>query len=579
MAAPNYPPLPRGTGPAPEIAPLATSSWFPMAELADLARRGGDFAHKAGRLWLGRTPTGDELPIGWMDDRHMVTIAGSRAGKGVSAIIPVLCDYPGSVICLDPKGENAYRTSARRGFGASAITGLHQAVYVLDPYGISGVEEIYRATFDPLSGLNPDSDDALEEATLIAEALVISSNPRDAHWDDSARALVEAVILHVVSWDSYEGDRTLGRVRQLIRDGDPNELQRFQEYCDEENEREGLQQQSVEMTAFDVLLELMSGNEAFDGVIAGVASGLKDLGERERGSILSTARRNLKFLDAPRMQASLAPGSHNLRLEDLRSSKAGVTVYIVLPSRLMSTHARWMRLVLNLTVSRLEQEATRSRDGKPILAVLDEFPVLGHLSVMETAIGYMAGFGLKIWAILQDISQLKRHYPESWESFLGNAGLLQVFGNVDHSTLDYITKRLGELEVSRESTSFTESRSTTVRDLSDFEKARHSKEKLLGSLDFQNDTRSHDTTSSETEGTSLAVQKTQLLTPDEARQIFSRASGLQAILLSDYRPIILRRSRYFEDPYFQDKYQKDEQSLIPGPGSSSKTKMLSSGNR
>lgn len=199
MAAPNYPPLSRGARPAPEIAPLATSSWFPMAELADLARRGGDFAHKAGKLWLGRTPTGDKLPIGWMDDRHMVTIAGSRAGKGVSAIIPMLCDYPGPVICLDPKGENAYRTSARRGFGASTITGLHQDVYVLDPYGISGVEEVYRATFDPLSGLSPDSDDALEEATLIAEALVISSNPRDAHWDDSARALVEAVILHVVS--------------------------------------------------------------------------------------------------------------------------------------------------------------------------------------------------------------------------------------------------------------------------------------------------------------------------------------------------------------------------------------------
>ena len=60
----------------------------------------------------------------------------------------------------------------------------------------------------------------------------------------------------------------MGRVRQLIRDGDLNELQRFQEYCDEENEREGLQQQSVEMMAFEVLLELMSGNEAFDGVIA-----------------------------------------------------------------------------------------------------------------------------------------------------------------------------------------------------------------------------------------------------------------------------------------------------------------------
>ena len=556
MVNTNYPPLPRGTGPAPEISPLATSSWFPMDELADLARQGSDFTYQSGKLWLGRTPTSDALPIGWMDDRHMVTIAGSRTGKGISAIIPVLCDYPGSVICLDPKGENAYRTASRRGFGASGITGLRQDVYVLDPYGISGVEEAYRATFDPLSGLSIDSDDALEEAALIAEALVISSNPRDAHWDDSARALVEAVILHVVSWDSYEGDRTLGRVRQLIRDGDLNELQRFQEYCDEEDDREGLRRQPVEMTPFEALLELMAGNDAFDGVVAGVASGLRDLGEQERGSILSTARRNLKFLDAARMQASLAPGSHSLRLEDLRRSKGGVTVYIVLPSRLMSTHARWMRLVLNLTVSRLEKETTRSRDGKPVLAVLDEFPVLGHLGVMETAIGYMAGFGLKIWAILQDISQLKRHYPESWESFLGNAGVLQVFGNVDHSTLDYIAKRLGELEVIRESASFSESKSVTVTDISDFERARYSKEKLFNSLDFQNDTRSHAEASSETEGASRAVQKTQLLTPDEIRQIFSRASGLQAVLLSDCRPIILSRSKYFEDPHFRDKYQK-----------------------
>ena len=45
--------------------------------------------------------------IGWKDDRHVMTIAGSRAGKGVSLIIPNLLLYEGSALVIDPKGENA----------------------------------------------------------------------------------------------------------------------------------------------------------------------------------------------------------------------------------------------------------------------------------------------------------------------------------------------------------------------------------------------------------------------------------------------------------------------------------------
>jgi type IV secretion system protein VirD4 len=70
--------------------------------------------------------------IGWKDDRHMLTIAGSRAGKGVSMIIPNLIFYKGSAVIIDPKGENAARTAGRRGKGTSAGgEGLNQDVYVL----------------------------------------------------------------------------------------------------------------------------------------------------------------------------------------------------------------------------------------------------------------------------------------------------------------------------------------------------------------------------------------------------------------------------------------------------------------
>ncbi len=70
------------------------------------------YAPEKNGLLLGRR-NGAEL--GWADDRHALTVAGTRAGKGVSLIIPNLLLYPGSVLAIDPKGELARVTGAQRG--------------------------------------------------------------------------------------------------------------------------------------------------------------------------------------------------------------------------------------------------------------------------------------------------------------------------------------------------------------------------------------------------------------------------------------------------------------------------------
>ncbi|MEM6890253.1 MAG: type IV secretory system conjugative DNA transfer family protein [Pseudomonadota bacterium] len=551
-----YPELPRGTSEGVSEAPLATASWFDVDELERQSEIGERFAHVSGQLWLGRTPTQSALPVGWLDDRHVVTIAGSRAGKGVSAIIPVLCDYPGSIVCIDPKGENARRTVKRRGFGSHTpfIEPMHQEVFVLDPYRVSGLDDYY-ATFDPLIGLGPHGERTQEEAGLIADALVVPANDKDAHWDDSARSLIEAIILHVLSWSQFDGNRTLGKVHKLLRDGDRDELAEFQEY----QKRQGKDVSGPGPSAFDILLASMKENDAFDGVISGVAAGLLDMGSRERGSVLSTARRNMKFLDNPKMQACLRASDLTLRLEDLKKNPKGVSLFVVLPSRHMKSHARWMRLLLNLLIARLEADPEPAANEHPVLAICDEFPVLGHMAVLESAVGYMAGFGLKLWAILQDLSQLKRHYPDSWETFLGNAGTLQVFANSDQTTLEFVSRRLGEIEVTRTSRNQSKTTTETLADISDFEKVQKNKQggavqRAIGAWDFHHDTVTRSQSTAEAETETLTIQKTALITPDELRRIFARKTGLQIVSLSDERPMILLRSPYYEDPYFEGKY-------------------------
>jgi type IV secretion system protein VirD4 len=72
---------------------------------------------------------------------------------------------------------------------------------------------------------------------------------------------------------------------------------------------------------------------------------------------------------------------------------------------------------------------------------------------VEDAAGQIAGFGVKLWPILQDLSQLKALYETRWETFLGNAGILQFFGNNDLSTLEWISKRCGRTSITVTNTS------------------------------------------------------------------------------------------------------------------------------
>lgn len=108
----------------------------------------------------------------------------------------------------------------------------------------------------------------------------------------------------------------------------------------------------------------------------------------------------------------------------------------------MNDLSGWLRMIVQLSLAAHEEE--QSQVGSQTVLMLDEFHVLGKLSCLETAAAQIAGLGLKIVAVLQDLSQLQNHYPKNWETFIANAAAIQVFGLADETTLEYIAKRLGE---------------------------------------------------------------------------------------------------------------------------------------
>ena len=150
--------------------------------------------------------------------------------------------------------------------------------------------------------------------------------------------------------------------------------------------------------------------DKFAGVVAGQGNALKSMGERERESVLSEARTQTQWLDSPKMQETLTRS--DFRIAELRTGK--LSVFLCLPARYMDTHDRWLRVIVNLAVGKLELRGREAAaKSAPVLLLLEEFPVLRHMEKLETAAGLLAGSGVKMWIILQDLSRLKQHYKRA----------------------------------------------------------------------------------------------------------------------------------------------------------------------
>jgi len=471
----------------------------------DAVRASEDLTYAPGKLFLGvidggvrtarartgateRYVTGGHQ-VGVADDQHLVTIAGTRSGKGRGMLIPNMLRYPGSVLAVDPKGELALHTAAVR------ADKLGQKVHVLDPFGVTasggkGGDPLaaYRCGFNPLAAVRPES--LVEDAVLIADALVIMDRESDPHWSESARVLIEGVVMLVATHPAFKGRRDLATVYRLIGRGidDPPPSGHEAE------------------APMELLRSAMLGSEVEAIQLAG--ADFFDRPERERGSVLSTARRQLRPIAFPEIADNLRKGGLDLR----ELKREACTIYLCLPGRHLGTCGRWLRLFVNQALQAMEREPGRRKAGHPVLFVLDEFATLGPMKQIEDAAGQIAGYGVKLWIVLQDLGQLKALYRERWETFMGNAGVLQFFGNSDLTTLEWICKRLGKTAVE-------------VGSRSDVTPGGHA---------------------SGATGESYSTQLFNLLEPEGIALAFGRADPMvrQLIIRPGFQPLILQRVYY-----------------------------------
>jgi type IV secretion system protein VirD4 len=329
---------------------------------------------------------------------HLLTFAPTRSGKGVGCVIPNLLDYPGSVFVTDIKGEN------------HAVTARHREalgpVHALAPFH----PDICNAGINPLDTVRVGTGCEVDDARLIAEMLVATEVGDGAHWEREGRTLLTGLLLFVVT-ELPAHRRTMAELRALLM-----------------RDREGS----------DALFRTM--REAAHPVVVRIAEGFGQKEPKERAAIISTAQAATAVFDSPALAAVTARST--FRFERLKEETR--SVYLIIPPDYVTAYQPFLRLMVGLATAAMTRKL--GAPHHPVLFLLDELPALGHMRPIEDGIGYLAGYGARLWLFVQDLDQLQQTYRK-WRSMIANCAVRQAFNVQDPATARLLSDMLGQATV------------------------------------------------------------------------------------------------------------------------------------
>jgi len=376
----------------------------------------------------------------YVGDRHIVTIGPNGSGKSRRLLLPNIAELTDwSMLIVDPKGELCEMTAEHRRRAGSEIV-------ILDPFGK------HSTGFNPIKSLALN-DDFPDDALGMAEA-VIRIEGKEPHWSQAAQEFLAALIMYVRVVMPETGSFAVVRellgldhrgLRSLIRGGhdvDPRQYDLWQRNPDDPD-------------LADYVPPFRYRGKLYPGMIAaGIVHNWEEIGHkaarfgdvtpenREILGVLSTALTQTRWLDSRPIKRDL----DGPRCDFSVMKEHPVTVYLILPARRLATHSTWLRLMIGSVLQVLMKDTARAK--VPVLLMLDEFFALAEgdgLPIISRNMAMMRGYGIKLWTVLQDLGQAYRLYgDQGFESFIGNAGVLQSFAPQDVITAEYLSKRTGQ---------------------------------------------------------------------------------------------------------------------------------------
>jgi type IV secretion system protein VirD4 len=409
---------------------------------------------------------------------HVLCFAPTRSGKGVGLVIPSLLTWPASAIVHDIKGENWQLTA---GFRAQ-----HGRVLLFDPTNVTS------SAYNPLLEVRRGEWE-VRDVQNIADILVDpeGSLEKRNHWEKTSHALLVGAILHVLY---AEADKTLAGVAAFLSDP----------------------KRPIESTLAAMMKTAHLGEAGVHPVVASAARELLNKSGNERSGVLSTAMSFLGLYRDPVIAE--VTRRCDWRIADIVGGDRPTTLYLVVPPSDISRTKPLIRLILNQIGRRLTEDLQAKAGRRRLLLMLDEFPALGRLDFFESALAFMAGYGIKSFLIAQSLNQIEKAYGPN-NSILDNCHVRVSFATNDERTAKRVSDALGT--------------ATEMKAMKNYAGSRLSP--WLGHLMV-----------------SRSETARPLLTPGEVMQL---PPSDEIVMVSGLHPIRAKKARYYEDARFQERIQ------------------------
>jgi len=452
---------------AKNVATYGSARWATLEEIAAAGLTGADGV-MLGRI--GKDYLRHDGP------EHVLCFAPTRSGKGVGLVVPTLLTWPGSAIVHDIKGENWTLTA---GFRAR-----HGRVLLFDPTNAAS------SAYNPLLEVRRGEWE-VRDVQNVADVLVDpeGSLERRNHWEKTSHSLLVGAILHVLY---AETDKTLAGVAAFLSDP----------------------RRPIEATLSAMMATRHLDEAGPHPVVASAARELLNKSENERSGVLSTAMSFLGLYRDP--VVARVTRQCDWRIADLVTGERPTTLYLVVPPSDISRTKPLIRLILNQIGRRLTEDLQEKAKRHRVLFMLDEFPALGRLDFFESALAFMAGYGLKSFLIAQSLNQIEKAYGPN-NAILDNCHVRVSFATNDERTAKRVSDALGT--------------ATELRAMKNY--AGHRLSPWLGHLMI-----------------SRAETARPLLTPGEIMQL---PPDDEIVMVAGIPPIRARKTRYYEDRRFRER--------------------------
>jgi type IV secretion system protein VirD4 len=434
---------------------------------------------------------------------HVLLYAPTRSGKGVSIVVPSLLAWRESALILDLKDELWALTSGWRQKHANNKVLRFEPAAMTNTVAWNPLDEIRLGT-------EYETGDTQNLATLIVDP---DGGGLESHWQKTSMPLLVGVILHALYKRKHEGlAANLPVVDRMLSDPTRSEQELW-----------------MEMATYSHI------NGKNHPAVGQAAADMMRRPEEEAGSVLSTAKSFLSLYRDPIVARNVS--SSDFCINDLMNHENPVSLYLVTQYVDQVRLRPLVRVFVNMAV-RVSGKKLVFKQGRSVkqyqhelLFMLDEFPQLGRLEIIQESLAFVATYGLKFFIVCQDLNQLKREklgYGRD-ETITSNCHIQAAFPPNRIETAEHLSKLTGQTTVEKAHITTSGRRASP----------------LLG-------------------GVSRTIQEVQrpLLTPDECMRIPAAQkddgariikAGDMLVCVAGYPAIYGRQPLYFQDPIFSQR--------------------------